>query len=401
MNGVGSAFCFVLILLIDSQIERSYLGRMSRMVFGILTTLSLLLPAALCAQRSFPSPSFQLHDEKFKVADTSHPPVPRIVIFNGRPVAIPSTSTSVNSLAFSQDGSLVAAGKNYGRLVVWDTATRKVACAIDTGFASVGQIAISPDKQSIAAAAGSGLSIKVWHIPDGEVTTTLDNPHANVPRLTFMTVKLIYTRDPKLLIVFSAGMPGSTDEFDTSSGKIVRSFPGENDPVLSTDGSMLVTLSGPEVVVRSTADWTIQRRFHKLTEPEQPVYWDEKEGIFLFKDFSDEHLFVAARTSDGQMLPYVKLANLPNSMVNWSDFASIDPHTDFVFGHSARQLWILDLKTGNTCLSQDMWSDSGSLSPDGSLLAGAFEPETPTDDQKEAGVKLWKTADLARACHMQ
>lgn len=360
----------------------------------------LVLAGSLPAQRSFPRPYTQLHDVKFEIPKSAQRGITGMVVVGGHIVPLASSATRIHSLTFSQDGKLLAAGKDYGRVVMWDVAAQKVICAIDTGFVSVGQIAISPDNQFIAVAAVSGLSIKLWHIPDGQFATTIDNPRANVPRVTFMTVKLTYTRDRNLLIV-SSGVPESTDLFDTSSGKIVRSFPGERNPILSTDGSTLITLSGPEIILRNTTDWSIQQRFHKLTEPEQPVFWDVKQGAFLFKDFSDDHLFVAARTIDGQMLPDTKLADLPKSWLNLSDFAAIDPGTGLVFGHSAGELWALDLKTGETCESDQLLSDAGALSPDGSVLAGATEQLMPSDDQKQIGIGLWKTASLAKACHMK
>lgn len=363
---------------------------MPRMVFGILTTLSLLLTATLCAQRSFPSPSIQLHDENFRAPKLSHPEPPRFVITGAHPFVLRSTATTINSLAFSQDGKLLAAGKNYGRLVVWDVASQKVARLIDTGFANVGRIAFSPDNGFIAAAATSGPTVKVWRLLDGQLTATLDNTRANV-------LELMYLRDSHRLIVFS----GPTEVFDAESGKVIVSFPDDRDPLISSDGSTLLTMAGAQLVLRNTADWAIEQTLPKLTQSERPVFLDAKQGMFLFEDMSDDHVFVAARTSDGQLLPGVKLANLPKAWLSFDDDAAIDPHTGLIFGHSAGQLWALDLKTGKTCLSAQLWSSSGALSPDGNLLAGAYEPQTATDDQKQGGVELWKTSDLAKACHMQ
>ncbi len=370
--------------------ERRYFGRMSRTVFGILATFSLLLPTALCAQRSFPSPSIKLHDENFKTAKPSRPGPPRFVVSGPHPFVVPSSALTINSLAFSQDGKLLAASKNYGRLVVWDIATQKAARLIDTGFASVGRIAFSPEDEFIAAAAASGPTVKIWRLLDGQLTATLDNPHSNV-------LELMYPQGSRRLIVFS----GPTEVFDTDSGKLIESFPDDRDPVVSSDRSTLLTTAGAQLVLRSTSEWTIERTLPKLTQSERPVFLDMKQGAFVFEDMSDDHVFVVARTSDGQILPVVKLANLPKTWLSFDDNAAIDPHTGLMFGHSGGQLWALDLKTGKTCVSEQSWSNSGALSPDGSLLAGAYEPEAAEDDQKQGGVELWRTSDLAKACHMQ
>ena len=367
-----------------------YVGRMFRTWFGFSLGICLLLPASLLAQRSFPHPSIQLHDVKFKPAEPIHRgTIGQLFNVNGHTVALPSTSTQINSLSFSQDGKLLVAGKQHGRVVVWDVASKAVISVIDTGFPAVGRVAISPDNQFIAAATRSGPSIKLWHIPDGQPAGTIDNTHANV-------LQLIYAQT-NLLIVFS----GSTDEFDTISGRLVRSFHGEQTPVLSNDGSTLVTVKDSNLILRNTRDWAIERTLPKLVSPERPVFWDTSQGVFLFQDITDDHVFVAARTNDGQLAPGDKLANLPKSSVPFEDFANMDPHTGLVFGHSGGELWALDLRTGKTCLSPQLLSNSGTLSPDGRLLAGAMEPAIPTDNQNDAGVFIWKTEDLAKACHMQ
>lgn len=362
---------------------------MPRTWFGLIGTC-LLLPGSLIAQRSFPSPYTRLHDVKFKAPEAPRArSVDKLFVLNGHTLALPLTSTQINSLTFSEDGKLLAAGKEHGRLVIWDVVSQQVVSVIDTTFPRVGRVAISPDDRFIAAAAMSGPSIRIWHIPGGQPAATLENTHANV-------LQLFYAQ-PNLLFVFS----GSTDGFDAASGKLVRSFLDERTPVLSNDGSTLATVKDSTIVIRSTRDWTIERTLPKLVAPERPVFWDTARGIFLFEDATDDHIIVAARTSDGKLLPEAKLSNLPKSWLNFYDFGAIDPNTGLVFGHSAGQLWALDLKTGNTCLSPQLLSNSAALSPDGRLLAGAIEPAVPTDNQKEAGVELWKTADLAKACDMR
>src|ERR1700722_9076168 len=292
---------------------------MSRTGFIVRIGFCILLPWNLCAQGLFPSPSTQLHDVKFKFTEPHPDRASRLRVVNGRIVGLRRTPTQINSLAFSLDGKLLAAGKEYGRLLVWDVTSKQIVSIIDTGFTGVGRIAISPDNQFIAAAAESGPSIKVWHIPDGQLANAVDNTHGNV-------LQLIYMRNSNSLIVFSE----STDVFDAASGKLVGSFLNERDPVLSTDGNTLLTLSGPEIILRNTSDWTIQRKLHKLTESERPVFLDMNQGIFLFEDNTDDHVFVAARTSDGQLIPDVKLANLPKSALNFSDFAAVDAHSGLV-----------------------------------------------------------------------
>lgn len=306
-------------------------------------------------------------------------------------VRIDPTPTRINSLTFSRDGSLLAAGKDYGRLVVWDVVSERPILVIDTGFKRVSFAAISPDDHFIAATQIGGAGIKIWRLPEGTLVNSVDTGSAWIDRL-------FYTLNSEHLVFSDSG----THVLDSTSGAHVADFPGERLAALSTDGSTMMTLSGSELVLRSVSDWTQQKALPKLTPYVWPVFLDTAAGLYIFGDGTDSHLFVAARVSDGKMPQDAKFADLPkgNALYETSAFAAIDPHSGLVFGHSGDQLWALDLKTGKTCFSPDLFSVGGALSADGSLLAGAFDSRTPTDNQKEAGVGIWKTAMIAKACHL-
>ena len=334
-----------------------------------------------------------LHDVKHKVDEPPPPATGKYQIQEGRVfVRVDPTPTRINSLAFSKDGKLLAAAKDYGRIVVWDVTSKSVLCVIDTGFTRVGLVAISPDSHFVAATQLIGGGIRIWQVPDGKQVSSIDAGNPVISRL-------FYASNPDRLIFSTLG----TYVLDPASGAHIAEFPGERMPVLSTDGSTLMTESNSEVVLRRVSDWKQQRTLPRLTPYEWPVFMDTARGLFLFGDGTDSHLFVVARLSDGQISPHVKLANLPKStaLYETSAFAAIDPHSGLLFGHSGAQLWALDPKTGHTCLSKNLLSVSGAISPDGSFLAGAEDSPTPTEDQNAAGVAIWKTDGLAKACHLQ
>ncbi len=379
-------------LSVDKRKVRNYLGGMSRTFIALQLGACLMLAGNLFAQRTFPSPSVKLHDVEFKVTEPAPPEAGKYSYVEGRRfVRVDPTPTRINSLVFSRDGKMLAAGKDYGRLVVWDVPSQHVVCVIETGLIRVGPIAISADNQFVAAAGLTQPIIKIWHIPEGRLINTVDAQGG--------VSHLIYTQNPNSLIVASV----SSYVLDPVSGAHVADFPGERSPVLSTDGSAVMTVSSAAVILRSVKDWKLQKTLPKLTPYEWPAFVDIASGLYLFGDGTDSHLFIAARLSDGQMPPGVKLADLPKStaLYDTSAFAAIDPHSDLVFGHSSGQLWALDLKTGKTCLSPQLLSVSGALSPDGSMLAGAIDSDTPTENQKKAGIEIWETRTIAKACHMQ
>jgi WD40 repeat protein len=378
---------------VDKKLRLQYFGRMSRTRFGLLIAFCLLLPCSLLAQRSFPSPSAQLHDVKFKVTEPPPPKEGKYVDVDGRRfVRVDPTPTRINSLSFSNDGKLLAAGKDFGRLVLWDVASERVLCVINTGLTRVGLVAIAPDDQIVAASPVGGLGIKLFHIPDGRLVNSFETGN-------FAILRLMYTFDSSFLIVST----NATFVLDTTSGAHAADFPGEDRPVLSSDGSTLMTASKSTLILRSARDWKEQRRLPKLIPYERPIFLDLARGLFIFEDTSDEHVFVAARLSDGQMPTDLRLANLPKPTPLYYNygFAAIDPHSDLLLGDSGDQVWSLDMKTGETCLSPYLFSGIGAISPDGSLLAGTIDSGTPTENQKKAGVDIWKTSDLAKACHMQ
>jgi WD40 repeat protein len=83
------------------------------------------------------------------------------------------TPTIVNVLAFSKDGGLLAAGKDFGRVVVCDVPSRKFLCAVDTGQGIVHVVAVSADGQLMATGGeGDRFSLKLWHLPDGKLVRT-------------------------------------------------------------------------------------------------------------------------------------------------------------------------------------------------------------------------------------
>ena len=88
------------------------------------------------------------------------------------------TPTRINSLAFSKDGKLLAAAKDYGRIVVWDVTSKRVLCVIDTGFTRVGLVAISPDSHFVAATQliGGGIRIGRFPMASRSVPSTLEIP---------------------------------------------------------------------------------------------------------------------------------------------------------------------------------------------------------------------------------
>ena len=174
------------------------------------------MPAVvLFAQMVIPAPNLILHDAK-------HRELKRGVELNGNSLIIRSgvgDPTTIHVLSFSRDGKLLAAGKDFGRVVLWDVTQRSFLRALDTRQGIVRAIAISPDNQLIATAGSDeDLDIELWHLADGKLQKTFRVGHPAVQKLAF---------GPDASSLLVAENNGVTCLLDTISGTRKREMPGE------------------------------------------------------------------------------------------------------------------------------------------------------------------------------
>jgi hypothetical protein len=139
----------------------------------------------------------------------------------------------------------------------------------------------------------------------------------------------------------------------------------------------------------------------KLTKYATPLSLDTQLDTYIYGDTADQYSFVAVRLSTGEMLPNPRTVSLPRFNPSTGFFASLNPNSGLVFGHTEGRLWVWDFHTGKTCISNVLYSESGTLNPDGSLLAGAIDNSIIARDQIEPGVGLWQTKSIREACGLQ
>src|ERR1700730_8886251 len=138
--------------------------------------------AAQSAKR-FPSAESLLRDAKHKE------PKSGVQLGPGNTITIQSgvgTPTTINVLSFGKSGTLLAAGKDFGRVVVWDVVNRRFLCAVETGQGILHAVAISPDGQVLATAGqDDDFKLKLWHIPEGKLLKTYDSFQGYIHSLAF------------------------------------------------------------------------------------------------------------------------------------------------------------------------------------------------------------------------
>jgi WD40 repeat protein len=154
---------------------------------------------------------------------------------------------TVDHLAFSPDGKLLAVASSYG-VYLYDAESKAPVRFMETGTL-VSDAGFSPDGQEIAAAGGDG-SIRIFKVADGAPVRTLDGHEGPVLSVT-------YSPDGQLLL--SGGADKSTRLWKVADGSSVRTFGGFGDAVrsvaFSPDGGRIAAASTDKTaIVWGTAD---------------------------------------------------------------------------------------------------------------------------------------------------
>jgi WD40 repeat protein len=209
---------------------------------------------------------------------------------------------------------LLAAGKDFGRVVVWDVANKKFLCGVETGQGIVHAVAISPDGQTLATAGeGDNFKLKLWHLPDGKLTRTYDSSAGFIHSVAF---------GPTGEWIVFAENTGPTRVLDLATGKVLLELKETSFPVLSTDGTVLMTANKTEFIIWKTSDWSKLRSL-----PRSPAYAvllavhpeTDKFG------YSYAGAFALARLSTGELLPSISPRRCQNSICPQEDLQRLIP----------------------------------------------------------------------------
>jgi hypothetical protein len=358
---------------------------MSKMaLFAPFLMVAALIQASAQTVPAFPEPTFELVDAKHKEGKSGVHlgPGNSITIVSGQ-----GTPTTINALAFSGDGKFLAAGKDFGRVAVWDVQQRKFLCAVTTGQGIVTAVALSKDGQWLATAGQEdNFRAKLWHLPDGKLMRTYGHFDGFLHSLGFAP-------DGKWIVAWSND--GKTHVLDATQEKEILVLDGMFSPLLSRDGKTLVTVSRTEFIVWNTSDWTKRLSLPRPADFAIPLALNTQAGTFVIASSGEFRLM---RLTDGSLLPNSPRPELPKFNPSAGGFASFRSGTPLLFGHSDDRLWAWNSETGQTCVSGMMYSESGVLSPDGSILAGAKDNSILAQNAGATGVWVWNSDEVAMKC---
>jgi WD40 repeat protein len=350
----------------------------------------ILLAASATAQStiSFPSPDAMFADAKHKEpkSGVQFGPGNTLIIQSGV-----GTPTTINAVAFSQDDKIVAAAKDFGRIVIWDASSQSFLRALDSGQGIVTAVALSGDGQLIATAGqGDEFSLKLWHLPDGRLVRTYHGFNGYTKTAAFGPAG-------KWVVVWNNF--GGTHVLDTASDNSLLDLKDEYSPLLSPQGDAMMTVSKTSFTLWSTSDWKQKKNLPKSADDLWPLAVDPQMDRALIVS-GRPGSFRLLRLSTGELIPSVQKPELPQFNLAAGGFAAFGSG-DTVFGHSAGRLWAWNTKSGHTCVSNVMYSEAGALSPDGTLLAGAKDNSILAHTRSGEGVWLWQTEKLIAACSLR
>lgn len=163
----------------------------------------------------------------------------------GEGLTLPGNGSPANQVAFSPDGSHLAAAYDDGRVIVYQTSDQAIALTLDADSLGVSSLLYAPNSLLFTLGKGNG-TLKVWQPTDGTLLQTLTGLDGNPQRVGLSTTGSIqFLRQPNELLLATAPtvkIPWALTRGQTATPIVLPALAGEVvATTLSPDGNILVT----------------------------------------------------------------------------------------------------------------------------------------------------------------
>jgi WD40 repeat protein len=327
-------------------------------------------------------------------------------------VTLDCAGVQLDSIAFSQDGRLLATGGADGTVRVWDvpsslsTGQGKELVSLEGHSGGIRDLAFNGDGSRLATVCNDGTA-RLWDISfegPGEGIVFVNGPPGPPP----WVVSLDLSADGRRLAAADSDLTPKI--WDAESGELLLTLSGHEDEVqqivFSPDGRMVVT---------SSLDDTVRG-------------WDSSSGSELFRlvdqscnagiselcliAFSPDGALLANSEFDGQVCVYEteSLVSTPGEQVSARYMTWLnDFNRDICFSHDGKRIAmassdstvrVWDLEKGSQALTMRGHTNpvyGVSYSPDGSKIASAGDDETARVWDAESGAFLFTLAGHTEA----
>lgn len=363
------------------------LGRIPLLVIGFL-----LSGAALRSQESptqsipalpiklFPAPDIVLQDAKHKEPKSG-------VQLQGGQLSIMSdvgTPTVINSLSFSADGNTLAAAKDFGRVVIWNVPGKKFLRALETNQGIVDAVAISPDGKTLATAGkGDQLSLKIWDVATGKILKELQNAQAPIGSLE-------YDETGQWLVAVDNS--GVLRVFNSASWEPRLTLNNIRASTMSQDRKTLVTVDEKEVAMWAFSSWT---KVHSSPVAKNALLLAAHTASDRLAEYQHKSMRIVRGSTGDAILERADF--FPKNFTWKPTFAHFNLDGTILYASMDGRLWLWNTEQNQACSTSQMYSGTGSVSPDGRWFAGAKDDSILSKERTD-GVWIWETKRLATSC---